>query len=390
MTATPRPRSGVHLLPLEPGAVLFCELSQNLYALNGAAALVWCGLEDGFKEDGILAALIEAGAPAGDAPGWYRQSIEMFGLRGLLEGTRPPDPPPVKTRAFGDVGHPVRLALPVGAALFLQAFDSLIELRLANPALRPAMEEIFARLVIAPGSAMFGKPADVTLGIGQTSEGYVVTKSGIIAASADLMAEMACEIERDVIQLAVERASYLLEIRGAVMERRGSGFLFAAPSGSGKTTLAAGLMRRGWGFGSDERALLSRGDLKLRAAPLSLRLNRGSWPVLAPLFAELETNTVYGRPDRPVRYLAPPGAVITEAAVDHVVFPQFRSGGATALRPVRRHEGLQELFANCTSVPRPLTLSDIIALVEWSGGVAFHRLEIADLAEALDVLEGRF
>jgi hypothetical protein len=105
------------------------------------------------------------------------------------------------------------------------------------------------------------------------------------------------------------------------------------------------------------------------------------------VFAELAAGPVYGSSGRPVRYLAPRGAVVTEARLDHVVFCRYRSDGTTALRPMPRHEGLQELFANCASVPHPLALCDVEALVDWSSTIAFHRLDVADLGKAVDLLQ---
>ena len=390
MSAPPRPRRGVHLLPLDPGAVLFCEASQNLYALNGAAALVWCALEDGFEESEIGAALVEAGATVADAPGWYGQSLEMFGLRGLLAGTTALEPPPVKTLAFGQNGDPIAWKPYGETTLFLAVFDSLIALRLADAALRPAMEDIFDRLIVEAALVAPDRSVDVTVDIGRWEDGWVATRAGLLAARGECLGEIVREIERGVIQLAVERTAYLMEFRAALMTRRGKGFLFAGPSGSAKSTLAAGLMHRGWGFGSDDGVLMRGEDFRFRAAPKSLRLHRGSWPVLAPLFGEIETAAVHGRSDRPVRYLKPHGEITTEAAVGGVVFTQYRRAGPSALTPLSRPEGLQELFANCASVPCPLALADVAALVAWSEGVEFHRLQIADLGEALDLLARKF
>ena len=41
--------------------MLFCESPQTLYALNGAAAIVWCALEDRLEEGESLGALVSAG-----------------------------------------------------------------------------------------------------------------------------------------------------------------------------------------------------------------------------------------------------------------------------------------------------------------------------------------
>src|SRR5262249_58718641 len=132
-----RVHPGAHLLPLEPGAVLFCERSQNLYALNGAAALCWSGLAQGLGEADIVAALVAAGAPAAAAPAWYRDSLDMFRLRGLLAGTEPPTPVSLNARPVGAGRPPAGAPSPAAAPPVLRAFDRLMEVRAAPAPVEP-------------------------------------------------------------------------------------------------------------------------------------------------------------------------------------------------------------------------------------------------------------
>lgn len=379
--AAPRVRPGIELLPLDTGAVLFCERSQNIYGLNGAAALCWAALEEGLGAAEAADALVAAGAPAAEAPVWYRRALDMFRLRGLVEGGEPPPPPPPGVQAFGSVVLG-RAALPTAQSLFLRAFDAVIELRLAEPDIEGLVRPMFCRLVLERAA-----PPDLVFGVGRWEGGFVVTRGEDILARADSVPDFATEVEQAVLRSSVDRTDYLLSLHCGAMERHGTGMLLAAASGSGKTTLCAGLMHRGWGYGSDEMALLSRGTLRARAAPVGLCIKEGSWPVLEPLFPDLAAAAEHGRYGRRVRYLAPRNPVAPDLTVRQVVFPMFRRGGATSLRALPRPEGLQQLFGTCISIPRRLTRADVAALVDWSGGVSFHALEMGDLAASVAALE---
>ena len=364
--------------------MLFCELSQNLYALNGAATLVWCGLEDGLDDKEIVGAMISSGAPAAEAPGWYRQSLEMFALRGLLEGTRPPPTPAVETDAFEGSG--ITEPMPVRARIHLRVFDSLIELELAEPESQAAIAAIFGRLLHNSQS----REPDFVLGVGPVKGSWVVTRDGLVAARAHSLGELAGAIERGVMQLALRAADYLMEFRAALLSRADQGLLLAGPAGSGKTLIAAALMQGGWRFGSQEQVLFTPGEPKFRGAPKNLRLRPESWPQLTALYGELGHAETYASPEGPVRYLVPRGEIAEDAVVTHVVLPRQRPGGTKPIAELSRPEGLQALFSNCASVSRSLALGEVEALVDWSKTVSFHRLDFADPGEAVDRLERQF
>jgi hypothetical protein len=266
----------------------------------------------------------------------------------------------------------------------LQAGGIAIDLELADPAVLPAIDCLFERL-LASGAAG-GRPA-ATLAIGPSDRRWVVLRDGKLAEEVSSAGEAARDLETGVMRLVLEQASYLIAFRAALMARNGQGVLLAGPSGCGKTMLAAGLMHRGWRFGGDELVLSDTPPSMLRGIAKSLRINRSGWTTLAPLFAQLADAPVFGKTDKPVKPLAPVGERIGDLGIGRVVICRYRASGKNELAPLSRPDGLQALFANCAALSRPLAVADIEALVDWSGALSFYRLTAADLAGALDLLE---
>jgi len=55
-------------------------------------------------------------------------------------------------------------------------------------------------------------------------------------------------------------------------------------------------------------------------------------------------------------------------------------GDLQALSPL---EGLQRLVAHCCGIPKALQAGDIRRLIEWSAGVSWFELKVADLDAAV-------
>ena len=378
-----RPRQDVTLFPAEPGAVLFCPRSQNLHALNGAAALIWAGLVEGLQAEDVIGALTAAGAPEDEAGGWYADTIAMFRLNGLLAGTEPPPAPAVRVKGFGDGGLTYRFDNPAGRRWRLKLAGVRVDLEIGDSPLADVVAPLFAPLAAAADD---GAPA-ATLRADKGEVKWLVLRDGRIAVEGESAGDIARELETGLMRMALESPDYLVAFRAALMLRHGRGLLLTGPQGSGKSMLAAGLMHRGWRFGGDELALFSPDEPALRAVAKSLRVNRSGWAMLEPMFPQLADAPVYGSADKPVRALLPVGEIVESAPVRHVVFCRYRPGARSRLEEISRADGLQGLFANCAAVSRRLEPGDIVSLLEWSRNVAFHRLTAADLPGSLDLLE---
>ncbi len=137
--------------------------------------------------------------------------------------------------------------------------------------------------------------------------------------------------------IAAHAHHYLL-LHAAVLERNGRAVILPGDPGAGKSTLTAALMLAGWRLLSDEMAMIDRGDglLVPLARPVSLK-NRSIDIIRAfdarAVFGEVALDTHKGT----VAHLRPSAesvARMTEKArAAHVVFPRWREGASSSLRP---------------------------------------------------------
>ena len=79
-----------------------------------------------------------------------------------------------------------------------------------------------------------------------------------------------------ILNDALGRVRSHILIHAAALSHDGRGLLVAGPSGYGKTTLALALIRRGFGFLSDDIAALSYTDGRLHPCPRALNVRNGA------------------------------------------------------------------------------------------------------------------
>ncbi len=152
------------------------------------------------------------------------------------------------------------------------------------------------------------------------------------------------------LQTIAQARDVILVHAGAVQAPNGRGVILPAASGSGKTTLVAGLVRAGYGYLSDEAAVIDPTDLRLHPLPKALTVKKDGRDLHAPLKpSEEDLEFVEGRwhlhlSDDAER--SPVGA----CDVGMVIFPQYVPGAATELRAIEPVEVCLRLAKNAMNL----------------------------------------
>ncbi len=146
------------------------------------------------------------------------------------------------------------------------------------------------------------------------------------------------------------RADYL-QLHAATMAHDGQGVIFAAKSGAGKSTLAAGLLSRGWGYLSDEFALIHPETLRVHPFPKAVCIKSGAFNVVEGLNLPLWQRRHYVKAFKGrVGYLPPyrlgANSVGGPCPVRHVVFPRYTQGARPRLREISRADAAFRLAAS--------------------------------------------
>jgi hypothetical protein len=142
-----------------------------------------------------------------------------------------------------------------------------------------------------------------------------------------------------------------LTLHAAVVERDGRAAILPAPPGSGKSTLCAALVHRGWRLLSDELALVSLADGRVRALARPVSLKNRSLEVIgqfAPqaVFSALTHDTSKGT----VAHMKVPQWQVERmdepALPAWVVFPRYVADAPPMLVPRAKADAMMELGRN--------------------------------------------
>ena len=181
-------------------------------------------------------------------------------------------------------------------------------------------------------------------------------------------------------------------VHSAVLERDGRALLMPADSGSGKSTLAAALAWRGWRLLSDEMAIFSFEDGRLRPNPRPVSLKNTSIAVISAFEPRARMSRVYhGTPKGDISFMQPPAEAIARSretvAPAWVVGPSFVTGAPANLVALDRVEGFRLLTDNAVNYASMLRtgFEMITDVVERCG---IYRLTYSNLDEAITLIEG--
>lgn len=166
--------------------------------------------------------------------------------------------------------------------------------------------------------------------------------------------------------------------------------LLPAPMEAGKSTLVAELVRRGWGYLTDELVALEPDTLAVRAFPRAISLDQGSWRLFPELAPQVDEATRWRLPAQ----WQVPAASFGHVAIDGlrpaaVVTHHYRPKLQTELTELDAVECLRRLIQCCFSfddyVERDLNV--LSSLLEH---VPCYELVVGDLFAARDALVEAF
>lgn len=200
-------------------------------------------------------------------------------------------------------------------------------------------------------------PADVTfsfsaVGEAQPGAGYTFARDAApIAATrhaAALLRLLECELEAFLADAV--RDYYLLH--AGALAYNGAGIILPAPSGSGKTSLVLALLQCGYGYLSDELAVIEPATGNLHAFPKPLTI-KDARPFAALRLPAL-SSAVHGNAGM-VAYLHPhdTGARVCNAPlpVRAIIFPHYDAAATPTLQPLAAGQALRRLFEHTFNAP---------------------------------------
>jgi hypothetical protein len=258
--------------------------------------------------------------------------------------------------------------------------------RCDEPAIREYIADVLSRFA-APDAVEGATTYEVQdLGPSTTSSRYrLKIDDRWVLGSGDpshILEDLFSHVNIDTMEATRDR---VLVHAGAVQARGGSGVLLPAPSGSGKTTLVAGLVRSGFGYLSDEAAVLDLEAGTLHPYPVHLSLkgaSRDRFPEgrPAPSQAGFAGGAWFVDPEA-IRS----GAVAAPCEVGFVVAHRYERGAALRVEPLTPGEACVELVGNLMmgrrDAPRSLELLATICRASRS-----YRLTHGDLDAAVDTI----
>lgn len=384
MTTHPAPAPGSRLFFLADEGILFSEKRQELHALNTAAAVIWCLLEEG-RTDRVIAEDLSSrfAISLTEAFAFVSAALADWQGKGLLagsDGPQPPAPSPSRTPLPCLPPYP---AVPPAfvAARSYRLLTTRFAVRFATAAQMAVLHPLFAHLED-------GLEPDVQLDLVATGTVTILYRDGNpleVCASDDALAPTAYAC---IWMSALRRHGFFLNIHAGVLGMSSDCVLLPAPPGSGKSILTAALVHAGFDYFSDEVALLSPGDLRVAPFPQAICLKESGIAAVAAFRPEAASLLLHRRCDgKRVAYLPPPPDRLphpeTRGTVRALVFPRYKAGAAARCKPLAKTAALARLLGQCTVIEGRLDAAAVGRLVAWVGGLECREIVYGATADGV-------
>lgn len=346
--------------------VLFSASQHAIFALNDTAADIWRLLEEGMPAEAVARGIARDRISTRDAHGQVKAALGDWQRLGLIR----PHISPHDVAAQGHVsqmlsvaGRRMRILYPKAHAL-------------------PTMT-IFRHLEVGEDDP------DVVFQLAAHAGRLHLFRNGewIVASAPN---EMATILKGEMLSDVLRAATYELALHAAALLKNGRLVLLCGEPGAGKTTLTLALVHAGFGFASDDVALLNA-DGRCVGLPFAPAVKSGAWPLLADYFPDLDTTPTFRRPDnRRVRYLAPnaSAAVTTESwPVGSVILLQRDRAAYPGLDPIDPVDVLRGLVGGAFAPSGELGDTGFDVLARVIASVRAYRLSYSGLDDAVGLVE---
>ncbi len=193
----------------------------------------------------------------------------------------------------------------------------------------------------------------------------------------------------EILKLSYLNTEWLAMIHAMAVAYGEKAVVMPAPSGYGKSTLTAALLKEGFSYLGDDLVPIQRGTHQITPLFTSLRIRKGSWPILDAHYPELKELPVYNSRVRYVRYLNPSQYIKTKARlpVTALVFPRYQSGQSVTLKPISATESLQRLIKNHVWLGNHLENDRVSEFLTWLRGLPSFSFDYCELEPAVQKIQ---
>ncbi len=218
----------------------------------------------------------------------------------------------------------------------------------------------------------------------------VRSAAGAQLAGGDVRAVIP-ELDDAISQQVIRCHSRFLQFHSGAMTWATGAMLFLAPSGTGKTTLAAALIQRGWGYLSDEFALVDLESSEVHPFPRALCLKTPPEALPANLAVAVGATVEVRRRSRyPAWYLAAdcirPGAVDGPRPLRCILFLTRTAAGAGDPRRVAPPEAAMRLYGEALN-SAGLQRRGFEAVVDLARRIPCYEYNLGDVDRNCRVLQ---
>jgi hypothetical protein len=184
---------------------------------------------------------------------------------------------------------------------------------------------------------------------------------------------------------------WLSFVHGSVVSNGKESIILSTACGSGKSTMAALLCNKGLQFVTDDYVPIDARFCKVYPFPAALSVKDGAFPILLPLFKQLETAEVFHfrGSNKTVRYLpfAADKSFFKPLPVRNIIFIQYNPEKSFSFRKVPVLEAIRRFNEEAWVSFSP---AHALKFINWFPNLNCYELEYSDNDRAIKAIKGLF